>query len=25
MHQHKNTKSNYPSILFQPWIPVWSH
>jgi hypothetical protein len=22
MHQHKNTKSNYPSILFQPWIPV---
>ena len=22
MHQHKNTQSNYPSILFQLWIPV---
>jgi hypothetical protein len=25
MYQHKNAQSNYPSILFQPWIPVWSH
>jgi hypothetical protein len=25
MHQHKNTQSNYPTILVQSWIPVWSH